>query len=474
MLTSIQARIIIFSTLGTLALLLMFSICQYTWYWADDFQFINDIRTRGIIDHCINGYMKWDGRFLSLGAIIQSFNIYYLPVEWANTIWCTFFILSCYIAAKIILKELNYTITFPSLYAIVTLISIILWIGFNRHISETVYWATGGFYSVNLFMGSVWYWWLSRIREDKSNSTSNVLFILYSIVVGGSTQNLTIALLALLTIFIANDLLTNNKEKMLFLCFTIVAMAVGFIFISIAPGNSLRIQTDPEAFNLHPINLFNNYINVLLRYLTIGNILILLTVVTGFIIPFFINIHRSYNYNLVIKLPHSKKSLARFFNNIKWLIAALSTILPFILLAGFSADRTSIFFMYFLTLFIVINIAKVVKLVFPDHTNKSPHYFSNLFVFFGSYLLIIILFYSLAIKNIKQGIYLKKQIILRENFIKNSNTDIVYVHPIDTDNITFCYKFRELVKEGERLHWINRSTAEYFGVKKVELIEPTE
>ncbi|MBK9223674.1 MAG: hypothetical protein IPO23_01675 [Flavobacterium sp.] len=123
-----------------------------TFYWADDYSFILNVNKNGLLSNCILGYYNWDGRFLTLGALIQGFIIQNFAIEFVTLFWSILFLGSGFLMYKIISDEVKLeNIEAKNQILIGAILSIILWLGSYSHISETIYWATGGVYTFNLF-----------------------------------------------------------------------------------------------------------------------------------------------------------------------------------------------------------------------------------------------------------------------------------------------------------------------------------
>ena len=61
-------NILVFLAFSTIIMILL--LCINTFYWADDYAFIIDLRKFGILQKCIDGYYNWDGRFFTLASFL--------------------------------------------------------------------------------------------------------------------------------------------------------------------------------------------------------------------------------------------------------------------------------------------------------------------------------------------------------------------------------------------------------------------
>ncbi|WP_395053509.1 DUF6056 family protein, partial [Flavobacterium sp.] len=230
---------------GLISLFSILILSVNTFYWADDYSFMLKIKSKGIIGNCIYGYNNWEGRFLTLGAFFQGFLIKYFRVEFITLVWSSLFLTSGLLMIKIIFSELN-SVIFNKInyYLIAISLAILLWLGAYFHVAETVYWATGGIYSFFLLQCSVWIIFYLNFQKGNFTTFQKIFFLVFCFFSGASSQNLAVAFLALIAISILLDYLkndkTNNKWNYLFFLFVFL----GVLFISIAPGNFVRMKVN--------------------------------------------------------------------------------------------------------------------------------------------------------------------------------------------------------------------------------------
>lgn len=111
----------------------------------------------GVLGACVEGFMKYDGRMISPASILQHAFLYYFSIEWITLIYNLLFLYSGFVIAVILQKELQ--INFrnnQNRYFHGLLFTISFWLGSYGHLSETVYWATGGGYTLVLFFMAIW------------------------------------------------------------------------------------------------------------------------------------------------------------------------------------------------------------------------------------------------------------------------------------------------------------------------------
>jgi Family of unknown function (DUF6056) len=437
-----------------------------TFYWADDYGFIYNLKQNGILQNCINGYFNWDGRFLSLGALVQGFCLLYLPVELTTLIWSLCLLFSGFL--------MYYVLEFDKIFRnenknfkhfLILFFGIVFWIGSVFHFSETVYWATGGVYILNLFLGVVWILIFLRFQDFEFNYFSKIIFLIFSFLIGGLTFNLSVALISLTIIYLIANYLKASKSKSLFNTLIFFSVVLGLAFILFAPGNYERVLAG-EASKFNNFNIFiliKNYIYVLLKYTIRSSVGILISVIAALAIAFFINPSLKIPRIMVLKIPRKKEEIAEFLLDFKWLLLALSTIFPFITLPDFSARRTLVYFLYFTMLFIIGYILQFLK---PSSETKSETQFLNNYLRSKSTFLIIIICSSLFVfYNLYYGFALKKVITERENILKNSRGKTIHLKLIDQDFVPACYDFVDFAEDNSPDDFVRTNHEGYFGVK---------
>ena len=98
-------------TFACFVVILILSLCMNTFYWADDYALINNLNKLGVVQHCIEGYLTWDGRMLSLGGFVQCILLKYLPIQLITFVWSLCFLGSGILIYSIINQEFRFQIT---------------------------------------------------------------------------------------------------------------------------------------------------------------------------------------------------------------------------------------------------------------------------------------------------------------------------------------------------------------------------
>jgi hypothetical protein len=440
-----------------------------TWRWADDFALYVSLRDISILEHMWNFYMQWDGRFLSLGAFLQSFAIKYLPHELSTLMWTSFFIISSYLFVELIILEMNITnqiirdkLIFTAMFASV------FWIGIKSHIAETVYWATGGVYSFSNCIGLLYALTLVCLRNNKVNTYSiftYLYFFIISIVSGMLSHSLTPALWVLLFFnWIDSRYFIKSRQDMMFLL-AAIGLAVATAIVFFAPGNFVRAAHITDSFVIRLDVLAKNYIRVLIYYCQLSTLLVCLSIICGFVFYYIKQpnacFYRNINYHNGIIFLRYLLIIGKYF------CATLATIVPFIVLPNVAVPRASIFFMTFLTIFLTITIILINDLL--SKLNLAYFQFRSI-----AYIIVSMLYFvQLGIVGIQlhYGLNIKHQISIREQYLMTpelKNSDVV-LPPMKLSHIPFSLRFNDITSDAT--DWINQAVANYYGLRSIRAVK---
>ncbi|ESU24754.1 hypothetical protein FEDK69T_03060 [Flavobacterium enshiense DK69] len=442
---------------GFLTLFLILALNFNTFYWADDYAILNEINKLGIFQRCVHGYYAWDGRYMTTAAFLQGAFLELLPVEMITLFWNGCFLLSGIILSFIIKEETKSKFAGPNKLYLPILIAIAFWLGSYSHISQTIYWATGGVYSFNLLLGAVWLYCFYKIQRSNV-LTARISFIFFTIFIGITTQNLTIGLITLLLLTILYDFLRKEKSNIRFNALLLLIIIGGTVFLSAAPGNFVRIKEINNNAAIEGVTLWiiiKNSLFALATYLKLSFFLILLAISSGFVYICQSSNKVSATIRNIIFIPKTKEQLIAFIDTYKYLIVALSTILPFITMPEVVSPRTAIYFMFFFFLFVV----KFISDFSVIHANSKENYFSNSIVYAVYFTAFCFIAY-----NFNKGIILKTEIAKRESLLKNSKNKVVLIRKIDENLKSHCYDFRDFRSNDD---WAVEAQKEYFGIQNI-------
>ena len=437
-----------------------------TFYWADDFCFINSVRQSGILQHCINGYFDWDGRFLSVASFIQAFLLTNVQIEFITLFWNLCFLVSGYLIFIIVKNQLDLKIT--SKYKIICGLTtaIFIWYGSKVFLAQTVYWGTGGAYSASLIIGMLWIVQYQKSQKSDLNLQNKILLLIFTFIAGATTQNFSIGFVTLILFDLLIDLLNKDfkqfKFKLLVLCFSIS----GILMLLLAPGNSLRMK-EIDGLEIGSLTLndyINNFYDVLIIYYHACKELIFMSVISGivfrtFCYDGFINI-----FKIKFKIVNKKNFVINLLQNFKWIFVALSTIMPFIFMPMMAAERTILYFAFFSVIAIYVIVLRNYKIQeFKFHYKKLIAFTIIIFIVGSSS--------NFALKNMKKGFIVKQEMIKREKMLLNSANQDVTIEVISKDLLSPCYQFFDLQENLPQDHFNILGHREYYNLKKITVID---
>ncbi|ESU18918.1 hypothetical protein FCR2A7T_23240 [Flavobacterium cauense R2A-7] len=443
---------------GLLAITLILLLNINTFYWADDYAILNEINDLGIYQRCIHGYYAWDGRYLTPAAFLQGVFLETLPVEIITLIWNACFLLSGILLFYVIKEETkDYSDSSDKIY-LPFLVAVIFWLGSYRHIGQTIYWATGGVYTFNLLLGAVWLLLFYKIQKT-SLAGLKFGFLLFTLFIGLTTQNLTIGFITFLLLTIVNDYLKNEQKNCIYNGVLLLIIVGGTLFLSLAPGNFVRAEEiNNSAFkDISLWMLVRNTAFALVTYLLFSFILIIISVLAAFVYVFQNGRTITPVFKKLIFIPKTKEQGIAFIATYKYLIVALSTILPFITMPEVVSPRTAIYFMFFLVIFIFKFIHQLAVVPLNKKETKATS------------VIAYILFFSVfcfVIYNFQRGKTLKAEVKKRELLLKNSKNKEIRLRRIDENLKSYCYDFRDFRGNDD---WAVEAQKIYFGCIEIRI-----
>lgn len=444
--------------IGLLAITLILLLNINTFYWADDYAIRNEINNLGIYQRCIHGYYAWDGRYLTPAAFLQGVFLETLPVEIITLIWNACFLLSGILLFYVIKEETKDHYDSSDKIYLPFLVAVIFWLGSYKHIGQTIYWATGGVYTFNLLLGAVWLLLFYKIQ--KTNLTGPKLgFLLFTVCVGLTTQNLTIGFITFLILTIINDFLKNENKNSFYNGFLLLIIIGGTLFLSLAPGNFIRAEeVNHSAYrDITLWMLIRNSAFALATYLLFSFILIIISVLAAFVYVFQNGRTITPVFKKLIFIPKTKEQGVAFIATYKYLIVALSTILPFITMPEVVSPRTAIYFMFFLVIFIFKFIHQLAVVPLNKKETKATSFIAYI-LFFSVFCFVIY--------NFQRGKTLKAEVKKRELLLKNSKNKEVRLRRIDENLKSYCYDFRDFRGNDD---WAVEAQKIYFGCTEIRI-----
>jgi hypothetical protein len=425
-------------------------------------------------------YLNWDGRGLSLAGFLQYALLKYASNTINIVVWSIVFCCNSFVFYKIVMLELEHHIRNSKKYTFIlyAFLTVVLWLGMSSHISQTVYWATGGVYICGCLLGNcLIYTILTVIKKDLtklSGLQKSVLFIFVcflGFVAGSTAQNLVPAffLFFILQYIISYNIIRFQGFVHRLYITGFITMLLGALFLFIAPGNYLRARLGPNSMHWDCLQMLYHGLYTLSYYVYKSIALIISGSIAAYVLYLTSmnnDISRSESKRSSLFNEIKRSNLYDFINIYKWLFVALATILPFVFISDFVSARTSIFFMNFLCLFMLIRPFKL--LVKPQNTGQVIQS-STIFSPKSSlkFMLIVFIVHLIIItKQISSAYTLKVKIMQRYAFFdrtENKGKNIV-VFPIK-QSVPITMKFDDI--SSDSCFWINKTFARYYSLHTV-------
>ena len=449
---------LVFITFSSLLIIFIFLLNLNTFYWADDYNFMFEISQNGILKNCIDKYLNWDGRFFSIGALAQGFFIKFFIVEFVTFFWSLCFLFSGVIAFFIIIDELDIHVTKNEKILFSLLIGIVLWIGSYSHIAQTIFWATGGFYSFALLLGAIWVRLFLILSKNDQNMYQNFLFLLFTFLTSTNSQNLTVALF----VFVFIAIIINESKSKKFNWVILFVLILGTLVVGLSPGNKIRMAAinNPIIYNYSFTDYFINFYEVFKAYSNKSFLLFGMSLGLGYCFRFLLNLEKKKDDKIL-----KKNKLVGFLKRSKWFWVAMSTITPFIFLPMMAAERTSIFFMFFSLIFLIIFSVRILQFWRVNaKISFSVSYIIFAFILGYTYLFVF--------ENMKKGVILKNEMQKRETLLLASRNKIVRIKVIPNELKSTCYDFYDLRNDPNgSADFMIFGHENYFKLKKLLIVD---
>jgi hypothetical protein len=380
-------------------------------------------------------YLSWDGRSFTLAGFIQAFLIRYTSAPVANLVWSSSFLMASLFTVKIFGFNKN-------LIACLGVFTASLIVLFKSHALETIYWSTGGVYSFNLLLGALWLWIYLNYKSHK------IILFITTILLGATTQNLTIALMMIVfSDIIYKRIKSGNWEKDLIVL--LILFLPGLIFISLSPGSIHRSQHYSEV-SFTFMNLLYKTAVLYFRAFSASIIAIPFAFVTAL---FFYSKVRESN---------------SFYSFIKYFLASIVSIAPFIILPHELSDssRIYIYFQFFLFLALV-NVFLWLDQILEK---RLQSFFPRLYnvVSISTTFAVLVFATTLVWINLKNGIQIQQKVKEREKTIvaspSNSNIIISKIK-VPLNSFTFLHAFSDLSDSAE--YFANSAAARYYNKNSI-------
>jgi hypothetical protein len=228
-------------------------LCFYSRLSTDDYFFISDVRSHGIITGVTSQYMEWCGRYAA--TFVMDVLFYFLDTsqKW-YFLWPAFTMFLLLTGTYNLVGSLAHQLKFgiSRITRLLLSSSFVMLLFFSSvDIGETWIWycaLTSYLWSITAFI-----WACSFIFGNYKKSTSIISASLCFIYVGGSSEVYSVIYGVLLLVFMVyrykkyNDLKLFVKDPLIQrMLIPYCVLGIAFIIFLIAPGNYLRDQLFPE------------------------------------------------------------------------------------------------------------------------------------------------------------------------------------------------------------------------------------
>jgi hypothetical protein len=291
-------------------------------------------------------------------------------------------------------------------------------------------------------LGTLWLWIYLYNKSRKS-----ILFII-TLLLGATTQNLTIALMMIVFSDIIYKKIKSGKwERDLIVL--LVLFLPGLIFISISPGSIQRSNHYSEVSFTFMHLLYKTAV-LYFRAFSAS----IIAIPFAFVIALFY---------------YSKARESNFFySSKKYFLASLVSIAPFIILPHELSDssRIIIYFQFFLFLALV----NVFLWFFQISEKRLQSFFSRLynFVSISTAFAVLVFATTLVWINLKNGIQIQQKVKERERTIitSPSNSNIIISRiKVPLNSFTFLHAFSDLSDSAE--YFANSAAAKYYNKNSI-------
>ncbi len=449
---------------------LIITLGLVSWPVVDSLSLYTRISSSGVLGNAWNMYAGWDGRFFVFLLHVPLFQIFksgYTYFVVAFNACCL--ILTAYVSSMFLTKI---TGNKKLIYYDFSLMLGVLWLGLVPIISSVVYWAVGGLYIFTSLFIFLWiliiYLLLFRVKSIGFKYFTVPLLMIFSFLIGGAGQPTSPALIFLTIVML---ILARRKERnsKMVVSAALIFLILGTIFMLFAPGNFARAEFGAGSFNFSVISIFKNYINTFMGF-SKGAISMIGLAIIGAFCSAIVKIKTSETKNITF-ISYIKSNKERLIMIISFLIAALITLIPFVMVPDFASPRASIYYVIFLLLFIW-GIIDFFSVLFINGFYKK--YCKRI----GALMMIPIICFTilsfgvivLSSKNIYQGIFIRSQMSERNEYLLDlseaEKKHDITVKPVQ-GSIPELIHFKDITADKE--NWVNTAVAEFYGVKSIRL-----
>lgn len=438
-------NIVIFS-LALAAALLFLIQPVYTWFAADDYCYIYDVKVKGVFRSMWNDYMTWDGRSISLTYPLSRFGLY-LQKAWVGPLIGSFLMAA---AAFMMLKISGYELKGRKQWFMSVMLTVaLLWLASFHFIGQTLYWTTGTGYNLDVLLLLLAYYVTTR---SGMSQTWRILAAPLMFYAGTGSPNGVLALVFLLALEMLKRLVSKEGISK-GIIWNFVLILTGFVVVLAAPGNANRL-TGLNQDNL--THIWTLYFNIKLMFSRLWEystpVVWLMLLPALYAAQTEWNTHRQQPvFSRVILWLHAHR----------FLLAALIMFAFFIPLPSLYAPRTHIYFVTFILLYGLNGVAALLK------SREETGALFGRFAYMGIFGIFILIAGSQAF----DARYVKNQLLTRESKLRDHAGKILVLGNDDIIRPPGSRKFEDLGTDTS--YFINYCVARHFGLRSVKFLPDT-
>jgi len=385
--------------LSILSLLYIIGYCFVLWPWADDMVYRHELKNISIWDFTINEGKTVDTRWLSPLAFVR--NIFFKYV--AHQIGLVFYVLIFYTNTWILFfKIIKYQfIDKKDAFIFYSFFTLLVFYGLHVVVSEVIFWQAGAYYQLNLIVG------LLAINEankfDQDTDDKNVLSYLLFAFCGTLTYNLSLPILIYLIVVLIRNYDKFRKEKLKELTLNIILIFSVMCLMILMPSTFNRVS---EQYNIitRLLIALRAFVHVPIEYFSYSYSI--------YSMIFFAFVYALYNPVKIIE-DIDFSSFRKIIVYFTFLILSISTIFPFLIAPHLASKRTSLFFMVFLSIFVLVFTRDLISKVFGSFNSFKNIAFVSIF-FFNIFHL-----YSFS-DHYYMAYGVRKQYLVRDQYLKQA------------------------------------------------------
>lgn len=326
--------------LSIFSLVFIVGYCFVLWPWADDMLYRHSLKNVSIWDFTLNEGKTIDSRWLTPLAFIRNIFFKYVP----HQLGLVFYLLIFYTNTWIILfKILNYEFVDKiEAFIFYSFFTLSVFYGLNVVVSEVIFWQAGAYYQLNLFAGLLA---ISAANKSDENSRfkKSLNYLLFAIC-GTLTYNLSFPIFLYLILLLAQNYFGIKKEKVQQIVICLLLMFSVMCLMIFMPSTFNRVEGNYDLATRLLIAL-RAFVHVPIEYLSYTySIYFMILFVFVYVIYNPIKINEDFDFS-------SNGKILKYFT---YPILSIATIFPFLIAANLASKRTSLYFIIFLSIFIII------------------------------------------------------------------------------------------------------------------------